>query len=75
MSEKRKERKKLFTGSFSRSFSTHKKTKSKQRDLTSVSDLYSLNPDPAKNLIPDPRIFLPLHRISIKQIYYAKLSK
>ena len=75
MSEKIKEIKKLFTGSFSRSFSIHTKKKSKQRDLTSVSDLYSLNPDPAKNLNPDPRIFLPLHRISIKQIYYAKLSK
>ena len=62
MSEKRKERKKLFTGSFSRSFSIHTKKKSKQRDLTSVSDLYSLNtapvffwPAPAPALVKNRR--------------------
>ena len=33
----------------------------------SVSDPYSLNPDPAKNLNPDSSYFLPL---SEKKIYY-----
>ena len=41
----------------------------------SVSDPYSLNPDPDKNLNPDPRVFLTRPGIIIIFFKYAKLSK
>ena len=41
----------------------------------SVSDPYSLNPDPDKNLNPDPSVFLTRPAIIIIFFKYAKLSK